>query len=351
MSRRNARSAAPRAQPRSARHGRPSVTSCGQLLKAARTQLDPPVAQTTLERLEQTLRAAAADPTARGLLERGRLGAEVEAGRLRAVRRRRSDPAAPRRSRRRCARARESSSLRGASTRGRGAFGRARGRHGGAHGGGAARRSRREARAGASGRRAARGGAGGSAAPHLTVRFSGNRTACHLESSWDLAFGKVTAAEGPEGARRGVVTPFARPSRRLRRGDERLDQTAEIERLTRENADLRAQLAAHNSKIVIDAALSAAARLLAVVQSEVELRIAEGRWALQKSRNESNAALAAAHEEIATARVAQAPAVTSDPRVRGRPCRAGRLADAGTAEASVARRGARRPPARHELIS
>ncbi len=51
-----------------------------ELLKAARTQLDPPVAQTTLERLEQTLRAAAADPTARGLLERGHLGAEVEAG-------------------------------------------------------------------------------------------------------------------------------------------------------------------------------------------------------------------------------------------------------------------------------
>ena len=95
------------------------------------------------------------------------------------------------------------------------------------------------------------------------------------------------------------MTPFARPSRRLRRGDERLDQAAEVERLTRENADLRAQLAAHNSKIVIDAALSAAARLLAVVQSEVELRIAQGRWALQKSRNESNAALAAAHEEIA----------------------------------------------------
>ena len=51
-----------------------------QLLKLARTQLDPPVADTAVERLEQTLRAAAADPAARDLLGRGRLGAEVEAG-------------------------------------------------------------------------------------------------------------------------------------------------------------------------------------------------------------------------------------------------------------------------------
>jgi hypothetical protein len=108
----------------------------------------------------------------------------------------------------------------------------------------------------------------------------------------------MTAAEGPDGARRGVVTPFARPARRLRRGEER-DFAAEAERLARENADLRAQLDAHNSRIVIDAALSAAARLLAVVQAEVELRIAEGRWAVQKARNESNAAIAAANVEIA----------------------------------------------------
>lgn len=108
----------------------------------------------------------------------------------------------------------------------------------------------------------------------------------------------MTAAEGPEGARRGVVTPFARPQRRLRRSEDRPDLTQEIERLSRENDDLRAQLAAQSSKILIDAALSAAARLLAVVQAEVELRIAEGRWSLQKVRNESNAAIAAANDEI-----------------------------------------------------
>jgi uncharacterized protein with gpF-like domain len=95
------------------------------------------------------------------------------------------------------------------------------------------------------------------------------------------------------------VTPFARPSRRLRKNDERVDLAVEVERLERENADLRAQLAAHNSKIVIDAALSAGARVLAVVRAEVELRIAEGRWALQKVRNESNASVAAARDEIA----------------------------------------------------
>jgi hypothetical protein len=94
------------------------------------------------------------------------------------------------------------------------------------------------------------------------------------------------------------VTPFARPQRLLRRNDDRVDLAAEVERLKRENDDLRAQLAAHNSKIVIDAALSAGARVLAVVRAEVELRIAEGRWALQKVRNESNIAVAAANDEL-----------------------------------------------------
>ena len=94
------------------------------------------------------------------------------------------------------------------------------------------------------------------------------------------------------------MTPFARPARRLRRSDER-DLAADVERLTRENTDLRAQLEAQSSKIIIDAALSAAARLLAVVRAEVELRIAEGRWAVQKARNDANAAIAAANDEIA----------------------------------------------------
>ena len=132
------------------------------------------------------------------------------------------------------------------------------------------------------------------------TRTSGNPRETDLESAAGvLGFGKVTAAEGPEGARRGVVTPFARPQRRLRRGDERLDLAAEVDRLTRENEDLRAQLAAHSSQLVIDAALKAGARLLAVVRAEVELRIAEGRWALQKVRNESRIALAEADEELA----------------------------------------------------
>ncbi len=51
-----------------------------QLVKAARTELSPPPAPAALERLAQTLQAAAADPAARELLERGRLGAEVESG-------------------------------------------------------------------------------------------------------------------------------------------------------------------------------------------------------------------------------------------------------------------------------
>ena len=94
------------------------------------------------------------------------------------------------------------------------------------------------------------------------------------------------------------MTPFARPQRRLRRNDDRVDLAAEVERLKRENEDLRAQLAAHDSTIVIGAALSAGARVLAVVRAEVELRIAEGRWALQKVTNESNIAVAAAMDEL-----------------------------------------------------
>ena len=94
------------------------------------------------------------------------------------------------------------------------------------------------------------------------------------------------------------MVSFARPQRRLRRGDERVDLALEIERLRRENDDLRAQLAAHSSKLIVDAALSAGARVLAVVRAEDELRIAEGCWALQKARNESNLALAEAGAEL-----------------------------------------------------
>jgi len=39
--------------------------------------------------------------------------------------------------------------------------------------------------------------------------------------------------------------------------------------------------------------------VLAVVQGEAELKIAEARWALTKMRNESDAAIAAAHDELA----------------------------------------------------
>ncbi|HEY7398166.1 MAG TPA: hypothetical protein VH538_07685 [Gaiellaceae bacterium] len=95
------------------------------------------------------------------------------------------------------------------------------------------------------------------------------------------------------------MTPFARPQRRLRRGDDRLDLAGEVERLQRENDDLRAQLAAQSSQLIVDAALKAGARLLAVVRAEVELRIAEGRWALQKVRNETRVAVAEANEEVA----------------------------------------------------
>jgi hypothetical protein len=49
------------------------------LVAAARSRLEPPVTGTALDRLGQTLRAAAADPSAAELLERGRLTNEVHA--------------------------------------------------------------------------------------------------------------------------------------------------------------------------------------------------------------------------------------------------------------------------------
>lgn len=105
----------------------------------------------------------------------------------------------------------------------------------------------------------------------------------------------MAAAEPMSVAKRGVVTPFVR---RARKDDDRADLVEELERLRRENLDLRAQLAAERAQIVMDAALSAAARVLAVVRGEAELRIAEARWALQKLRSESDAAVAAAHDEL-----------------------------------------------------
>lgn len=50
-----------------------------ELVAAARTRLDPPVTGAVLDRLGQTLRAAAASPSASALLERGRLTREVHA--------------------------------------------------------------------------------------------------------------------------------------------------------------------------------------------------------------------------------------------------------------------------------
>jgi hypothetical protein len=105
----------------------------------------------------------------------------------------------------------------------------------------------------------------------------------------------MAAAEPMSVAKRGVVTPFVR---RARKDDDRAELVEELERLRRENLDLRAQLAAERAQIVMDAALSAAARVLAVVRGEAELRIAEARWALQKLRSESDAAVAAAHDEL-----------------------------------------------------
>lgn len=49
------------------------------LVETARTKLDPPVAGTALDRLGRTLRAAAASPPTRELLEHGRLTGEVHA--------------------------------------------------------------------------------------------------------------------------------------------------------------------------------------------------------------------------------------------------------------------------------
>jgi hypothetical protein len=51
----------------------------GELVSAAKTRLDPPVSGAALDRLGQTLRAAAASPSTSTLLERGRLTNEVRA--------------------------------------------------------------------------------------------------------------------------------------------------------------------------------------------------------------------------------------------------------------------------------
>jgi len=106
----------------------------------------------------------------------------------------------------------------------------------------------------------------------------------------------MAAAEPMSVAKRGVVTPFVR---RARKDEDRTDLVEELERLRRENLDLRAQLAAERAQIVMDAALSAAARVLAVVRGEAELRVAEARWTMQKLKDESEAAVAAAHDELA----------------------------------------------------
>ena len=73
-----------------------------ELVTAARSRLEPPVTGTALDRLGQTLRAAAADASTRPLLERGRLSGEVHAAGFEAVdglaavrpKRRRTDDAA-----------------------------------------------------------------------------------------------------------------------------------------------------------------------------------------------------------------------------------------------------------------
>ncbi|HEX6762757.1 MAG TPA: hypothetical protein VF094_08160 [Gaiellaceae bacterium] len=56
-----------------------------ELVTAARTRLDPPVSGTALDRLGRALRAAAADPSAQPLLERGRLSGEVRPAGFEAV--------------------------------------------------------------------------------------------------------------------------------------------------------------------------------------------------------------------------------------------------------------------------
>jgi hypothetical protein len=118
-----------------------------------------------------------------------------------------------------------------------------------------------------------------------------------INGGFSKRYGKgMAAAEPMSVAKRGVVTPFVR---RARKDDDRGDLVEELERLRRENVDLRAQLAAERAQIVMDAALSAAARVLAVVRGEAELRVAEARWALEKMRRESDAAIAAAHDELA----------------------------------------------------
>jgi hypothetical protein len=118
-----------------------------------------------------------------------------------------------------------------------------------------------------------------------------------ISGGFSKRYGKgMAAAEPMSVAKRGVVTPFVR--RASKDVDDRGDLVEELERLRRENIDLRAQLAAERAQIVMDAALSAAARVLAVVRGEAELRVAEARWALDKMRRESDAAIAAAHDEL-----------------------------------------------------
>jgi hypothetical protein len=68
-----------------------------ELVVAAQSRLDPPVTGTALDRLGQTLRAAAADPSTAELLARGRLTNEVYAAGFAAVD---GLEAAPRRARR-----------------------------------------------------------------------------------------------------------------------------------------------------------------------------------------------------------------------------------------------------------
>ena len=109
----------------------------------------------------------------------------------------------------------------------------------------------------------------------------------------------MAAAAMSVGAKRGVVTPFVRPSRRGRKDDGHAGLAEEVERLRRENEDLRAQLAAERAEVVVRAALAAAARVLAVVRGEAELRIAEARWALLKQQADADAAIARTNDELA----------------------------------------------------
>jgi len=68
-----------------------------ELVAAAQSRLDPPVTGIALDRLGQTLRAAAADPSAAELLARGRLTNEVHAAGFAAVDSLEATPRRPRR--------------------------------------------------------------------------------------------------------------------------------------------------------------------------------------------------------------------------------------------------------------